>query len=46
MGCLCIFAGVFAYLFEKYPTETPDAVDVVASEIKHARQKKGQDNDA
>lgn len=40
MGALCLSGALFAYLFAKYPTESPEAVDVIASEIRQARQTK------
>ncbi|KAK3190652.1 hypothetical protein K4F52_003343 [Lecanicillium sp. MT-2017a] len=40
MGAICLSEALFAYLFAKYSIESPEAVDVIASEIRQARQTK------
>lgn len=46
MGLLCVCGLIFAWLFIKYPEESPDAVDVVASELRNVRQAKGDKEEA
>lgn len=46
MGLLCICGLIFAYLFKKYPQESPDAADVIAAEIRRHRQTAGEKQEA